>query len=79
MFENKLSEKQKVEFDENLNRLENVQAVAINHDGITGTMTRVVEQDLFKMMQLEIDSVQENLFELIHAKNEKLGFNTSNY
>jgi hypothetical protein len=59
--------------------MENVQAVANNHDGITGTMTRVVEQDLFKMIKVELESVQKNLFEVFHKKNLEQGFNTSNF
>ncbi len=53
--------------------------MANNHDGITGTMTREVEKDLFKMIQVELESVQDNLFELFHKKNVEMGFNTSNY
>ena len=33
-----------------MNKLENVQAISINHDGITGTMTNVVNDDLIAMV-----------------------------
>jgi hypothetical protein len=53
--------------------------VANNHDGITGTLTRLVDLDLIKMVQLEIDRVQSNLYEIFRLKNLQHGFNTTNH
>jgi hypothetical protein len=45
-----LNESQVKIFVKNINKLENVQAISINHDGITGTMTNVVNDDLIAMV-----------------------------
>lgn len=46
----------------NIEELETMQAIANNHDGITGTMRQYVAYDLIDMLIEKLRPVENNLF-----------------